>query len=487
MKAGSIFRVFSIILSLNYQSLNGQSWIIKTPMPTGRHNAGAVSIGNLIYVLAGGTPSAQSNNNEVYNTTTDSWSTLAPVPTARGECGVAVVNNKIYVIGGYNGSALNIVEEYDPSTNNWTTKAPMPTARSQFSIAVVSNKIYVMGGGPGDPGITAFEVYDPATNTWDTKAPLPLGRHQFNGAAGYTNNKLYFISGRNPWVTTYFYNNSCYDVITNTWTDKSVSPIAFYSGTATIDETNGNIHVIGGTNAPYGSGAATFVDHNVYNISSDQWTSGVSLPAKRAFHVAAIVNNKIYVIGGKDEFGNTVNTVYEISFSALPLKWGNFSGHEYNNTIILNWETLQEENTKEFIIEQSTNGIDWTNIGKVNASYQSTTVKKYSFIHTTPAVGQNLYRIDQRDIDDKKSYSKTITINCKSKNEYLRLYSNPVTNMELCFTLSNSGTVRLYNETGTLIIEKACLTGDNKLAVSNIPKGVYFLKVNNTVQEFIIQ
>ena len=179
----------------------------------------------------------------------NSWKTMADMPTSRSGLGVAVVNGKIYVIGGTGGGGyLNTNEEYDPATNTWATKKPMPTPRASFGIAVYQNKIYCIGGGVDSfEGVTGVnEVYDPLTDTWTTKPSMPTAREFL--CANVVNGKIYLIGGSKPFNPN----------------DPSFVP---------------NIN-------------------EVYNSATDSWTTKTPPPVNVSNYASAVVNNKIYVIGG---------------------------------------------------------------------------------------------------------------------------------------------------------------------------------------------
>jgi N-acetylneuraminic acid mutarotase len=172
----------------------------------------------------------------------DSWVEKASMPTARGYLDVAVVNGKIYAIGGSGPIGTN--EEYDPVADNWTTKSPMSIPEQSFAIAVFQDKIYCIGGLPyGDTGMN--QVYDPATNTWTTKAPMPTARY------GLQSNVV-----------------------------------------------DGKIYLMGGVklNEGYNQGFQLLNVTEVYDPSSDTWTTASPMP-NPAGYVSAVANNKIYVMG----------------------------------------------------------------------------------------------------------------------------------------------------------------------------------------------
>jgi hypothetical protein len=174
------------------------------------------------------------------DTAEDSWVTKAPMQQARGGLGVAAVNGKIYAIGGSNASGLyppiykggfvGTNEEYDPATDMWSFKTPMPTPRSDFAIVVYQNKIYCIGGvigfhfAPWEGSVLRMktftlsgknEVYDPATDTWETKASAPIDGMLMR--ASVLNDKIYLIDGKHVEV---------YDPANDSWELKAEAPIS---------------------------------------------------------------------------------------------------------------------------------------------------------------------------------------------------------------------------------------------------------------------
>jgi len=207
--------------------------------------------------------------------TEDSWATKAEMPTARAGFGVAVVNGKIYAIGGSDGRYLTTNEMYDPSTDTWATKKSMPTKRGHFGIAVHQNKIYVIGGETGDGPTGVNEVYDPATDTWETKTSMPTPRE--NLCANVVNGKIYLIGGNtfNTLAWPVLSNKTeVYDPSTDLWTTKASIPNFEGLGFADIASAavNNKIYVIGGEEQ-----AITDLNQ-IYDPETDTWSSGTSMP-----------------------------------------------------------------------------------------------------------------------------------------------------------------------------------------------------------------
>jgi N-acetylneuraminic acid mutarotase len=239
----------------------------------------------------------------VFATEEDSWTTLEPMPTARTGFGVAVIDGKVYAIGGYNGNYLRTNEIYDIETDTWTTKKPMPTPRSSCAIAVYQNKIYMFGGTIGLPSIPpnfsgANEVYDPLTDTWENKTGLPKPRAGFR--ANVVNDQIYLISGLdNPFLPLSISDETLvYFPSNDSWTTKAPIPTPVRSyASAVVDK---KIYILGG------SDPSLNIMYNltqIYDTETDTWSYGASIPTNLILAAAGattgeMASTRIYVLGG---------------------------------------------------------------------------------------------------------------------------------------------------------------------------------------------
>jgi N-acetylneuraminic acid mutarotase len=197
------------------------------------------------------------------------------MPTARSGLGVAVVNGKIYAIGGSNGSLLDVVEEYDPATDTWTTKNPMPTARYDVGIAVVDDKVYVIGGNTRyDSWITSNEVYDPVTDSWETKTSMPVAGMAMS--ANVVNGEIYLISGLEMYYLPWYNldENQVYDPQTDSWTTETPIPNPVYGyASAVVDN---KIYILGGRDILSDPRDQDLTQ--IYDPENETWSYGRSLP-----------------------------------------------------------------------------------------------------------------------------------------------------------------------------------------------------------------
>ena len=244
----------------------------------------------------------------------NSWTPKESMSTARGGLGVAVVNGKIYAIGGSNeDTQLGVTEEYNPVTDSWTTKTSMPTPRSGFAIVVYQNKIYCIGGTTGDnenfvSGLTGVnEVYDPATDRWETKTPMTTPRADL--CANVVNGSIYCMGGKKYWSFDSYYSEvnvtEVYNPIEDSWTTKSSMPFpVFGCSSAVLD---GKIYVIGGSrHLTLGADLDTTASNQVYDPENDTWITKAHLPLEESYGAAAATTGvtapkRIYYLGGSNE------------------------------------------------------------------------------------------------------------------------------------------------------------------------------------------
>lgn len=166
---------------------------------------------------------------------------------------------------------------------------------------------------------------------------------------------------------------------------------------------------------------------------------------------------------------------------ALPVTWGSVDARLDNGQVLVNWSTLTESNTRDFIVEHSVDGRNFSSIGIVGAAGNSNTRRNYSLRHTQPAHGRNYYRIRQNDKDGKFSYSIVVRVNTMPGIAGMRLMPNPAKDMTaLVFDRpSPAGTITLVSVSGQQVWRKALARGSSSVSVdmSGLGAGIYFLRV----------
>jgi N-acetylneuraminic acid mutarotase len=292
--------IFAKTASSSLDAATDNSWVMKASMNEARAYLGIATVNCKIYAIGGDTgqisgnviPGTGLNNpvntSEEYDPTLDVWVSKEPMPTARADFGIAVYQNKIYCIGGYSpyhDTGAN--EVYNPAMNSWEAKVPLPTARWSAAANVVNGKIYVIGGRTTNDTslfLNITEVYNPETDSWETKtaSPLPV----VTPASAVIDNKIYVLGSSPLYWQTFI---EVYDPAIDSWAIGDPTPV---SPTATAVATTGII-------APK---RIYFFDENrndIYDPSTNNWTVGVPAPTDRLIAKAAVVDDLIYVIGGR--------------------------------------------------------------------------------------------------------------------------------------------------------------------------------------------
>ena len=171
----------------------------------------------------------------------------------------------------------------------------------------------------------------------------------------------------------------------------------------------------------------------------------------------------------------------------LPLVWLSFTATKQNQTALLQWATSQEQKTRNFGVQHSSNGINWTGISTLPAAGNSNSTNNYSYVHTNPVTGINYYRILQTDMDNRNSYSAIRTLKFTKTDEPFTITGNPVINDVLTVQVNTATGLALYTADGKLLWQEPVNAGTKYIDVSRYAKGTYLLKANNTAQKVVIQ
>ena len=220
------------------------------------------------------------NSLERYDPSTNEWEeeAVAPMPTARNYVGTAVLDGKLYAAGGQENEAdlatSNPVERYDFETKAWEAVAPMAEARYDHAVAVLEGKLYAVGGCNDDDGtLFSLERYDPATNAWEAAAPMASARDSH--ATAVLDGRLYAVGGSGGSDNDEASLSSVerYDPATNAW--EAVAPMATARLAHAMAVVDGKLYAMGGNN----NGFLNSVDR--YDLAVGAWEAVAPMAAAR--------------------------------------------------------------------------------------------------------------------------------------------------------------------------------------------------------------
>ena len=170
------------------------------------------------------------------------------------------------------------------------------------------------------------------------------------------------------------------------------------------------------------------------------------------------------------------------SSASLPVSLALFKASSSEKNVTLSWTSLQEINTRSFVIEKSTNGSNWQLIGSVPAAGFSSMATKYQFIDAA-ASEINYYRLKIVDIDGKTTYSNSLVIKSKNQAVNVSVFPNPAVNsvnISINHSLAQQGfTVSLLNHNGQLVLRRQIAEGTNALSLDlgNVKTGNYTMDI----------
>lgn len=186
-----------------------------------------------------------------------------------------------------------------------------------------------------------------------------------------------------------------------------------------------------------------------------------------------------------DANGNTTYVNNGCTVIVTPVKLISFNAIQKGKDVIINWKTANEINAKQFNVEWSSDGNNFTTITTINASGNTDLNKNYSFADKNIATGNNFYRLKTIDADGKFTYSPIVKVNFSGSsllNIYPQLTTGNLT-VELNALKSGETAAMIYDLTGRLLfIHKIIVVaGYNKtmLNISHLPSGGYVLKMIN--------
>jgi N-acetylneuraminic acid mutarotase len=242
------------------------------------------------------------------------WSKAAPAGVARQELYPAVLDGRIYVAGGLlspNTGYSAHFEAYDPQQDRWTRLATLPQARHHIALAAEGGVIYGVGGFSG--GFPRWQaqadvfVYDPAADRWRTGVPLPAPRAE--GVVAAVSGKIYVIGGRvRASAQASHFNDhddttltEVFDITTARWSRAAAAPTARNSAASAVID--GKIYVVGGRQAiRQADGSLRQVNVatlEVFDPATGEWATRAPMPQAQGGLAAAAHGGKLFAFGGE--------------------------------------------------------------------------------------------------------------------------------------------------------------------------------------------
>lgn len=221
-----------------------------------------------------------------------------------------------------------------------------------------------------------------------------------------------------------------------------------------------------------------FVSNLAFKNAANVWNTGYSCSVYP-------VENFVFTSGVND-FG--LFTITDVN-APLPVQLLAISAERKKDDVIISWQTTNEVNCNKYVIERSSDNINYTKIGAVSATSRSAAVNKYTFVDQslpsqTPTV---FYRLNIIDNNGSFEYSKVVAVNLtRQANQPIAIYPNPFrTQLTAIIDADEDGTasVELADVFGKVFAQYSTdvTKGANPVIVTpenQLPAGMYLLKIN---------
>ncbi len=164
----------------------------------------------------------------------------------------------------------------------------------------------------------------------------------------------------------------------------------------------------------------------------------------------------------------------------LPIQLLDFSGAANQHKTVLSWSTGLEVNNDHFLVQRSTDGVQFETIGTVNGNGNSKVILNYSFTDEKPVNGLVYYKLIQVDADGAETASKVISVS-QDNSGTVNIFPNPFSqgaNLIVNSAGNYKINVRLYDLTGKILYESDEHSSNESILVGeNLPEGAYVVEV----------
>jgi hypothetical protein len=167
--------------------------------------------------------------------------------------------------------------------------------------------------------------------------------------------------------------------------------------------------------------------------------------------------------------------------STLPIELVAFDAKANRDEVDVFWTTASEINTSEFVIERTNNGQDFTEIKRLHAAGNSTSILNYKVKDGNPVEGNNYYRLKEIDFDGTVTSGKLVVTRFTKNYSKISVMPNPAQNeIAVNFFADKDALVKIsiVDAKGLVVLIKNVLAdndGANNIPVniSGLQPGIY--------------
>lgn len=253
------------------------------------------------------------------------------------------------------------------------------------------------------------------------------------------------------------YSTDATSITTGTWND--VNNLDFVTpNTSTAGATDGNA---------------------VSNRSAITYTiNGLNIPAGGTFWIRFVDFN----VSGADDALAIDDFSISANAATVPVKLTDFAVAKQQQTVVASWTTLTEINSKQFELQRSIAGSNWTTVATVAAQGNSNSRRQYKAVDAQPVAGTVLYRLKSIDLDGSFTYSVVQQLTNQAATLQAKLYPNPASQqvfIQLAEAGNFKGWLQISNNNGQVLLRRqvASSNGQLQVPIQQLTAGMYSVQI----------
>jgi hypothetical protein len=175
-------------------------------------------------------------------------------------------------------------------------------------------------------------------------------------------------------------------------------------------------------------------------------------------------------------------TLGERSAIPLPVTFKGITARTETAGVKVLWDVANEIDVKEYVVERSTNGVQYTSVGTVAAQNKPV----YELTDAQPASGTLYYRVKNIDIDGQYKYSSVVRVTTGSKKTTgtsLKIFPVPAQTMVRVEheAVTTSAKITLTTADGRIIrtVQPSVGSIGTPIDISNLQSGIYLIHFSN--------
>ena len=162
----------------------------------------------------------------------------------------------------------------------------------------------------------------------------------------------------------------------------------------------------------------------------------------------------------------------------VPIKDISLKAKEIDGQTILEWHTTNEINVTSFVIQQSSDGVNFFTIGEKDAVGSGN--NNYNYVINSEVKDGTFFRLQTIDKDGSKYYSNSTTLQSSVTNTGISIFPNPAKGI-VTIKGSHISKATIIDNAGKVVLEEAFKEATNPcISVGKLTSGIYYIRITTS-------